>query len=74
MKTKSMFTMLQAMDDCDPDKGSYAIGCAGVILMDDMDYQGAQRAWRQITPIVIMAVQAAAVINHISNRKIWESR
>lgn len=74
MKTKSMFTLLQAIDDCDPSKGDYAIGCAGVILMNDMDYQGAQRAWRQITPVTIMAVQAAVIINHVTNKKLWENK
>lgn len=74
MKSKSMFSLLKAADDCDPQKGEYAIGCAGVVLIDDMDYQGAQRAWKQITPILIAAVQAAVVINHVANKSQWEKK
>lgn len=65
MQTKSMFGLLKANENNNPDYGDYAIGCAGVILMDDMDYAGAKRAWNQITPIVIAAVQAAVIINHL---------
>lgn len=74
MKTKSMFSLLKAEDNSNPNEGDYAIGCAGVVLIDKMDYQGAQRAWRQITPIVIAAVQAAVIINHITNKNKWESK
>lgn len=69
MKTKSMFSLLKAEGNSDPDKGDYAIGCAGVVLLDEMDYQGAQRAWKQLTPVVIAAVQAAVIINHLANKK-----
>lgn len=68
VKTKSMFYLLKAEDNSDQNNGDYAIGCAGVVLMDDMDYQGAQRAWKQITPILIAAVQAAVIINHLTNK------
>lgn len=72
VKTKSMFTLLKAQDGQNPEKGDYAIGCAGVILLEDMDYQGAQRAWKQLTPIIIAAVQAAVIINHLKNKQTWE--
>lgn len=74
VKTKSMFSLLKDESNKEPEKGSYSIGCSGVILIEDMDYQGAQRAWKQITPVVIAAVQAAVVINHLANKKSWESK
>lgn len=74
VKTKSMFILLKSEDESKQEKGPYAIACAGVALIDDMDYQGAQRAWRQITPIVIAAVQAAVIINHMANKTTWESK
>lgn len=74
VKTKSMFSLLKTIDEGNSEKEEYAIGCAGVILMNDLDYQGAQRVWRQITPVVIMAVQSAVVINHLANKKQWENK
>lgn len=72
VKTKSMFSMLRAEGDGAPGEATYAIGCAGVVLIDEMDHQGATRAWKQITPVLIAAVQAAVIINHLSIKEKWD--
>lgn len=64
-----MFSMLKLQNEQDESKGTYAIGCAGVVLMDDMDYQGVTRVWRQITPVVIAAVQSAVIISYLNTKK-----
>lgn len=74
MKTKGSIAMLKMDNNEDPNKGEYAIGCCGVTLIEDMDYQGAQRAWKQFTPVVMAAMNASAMmaIEILKKIKPWE--